>query len=257
MKISGTGGSTNLPDRVNASWLNDVEGKGIQNQITDAQQQIQKLSSNQELTEEEKKQKRQDVQKQIAELNRQLRQHQAEIRRKQMEEQAAKAAEQSERERETGTKTSVIEEEEKAVSGKEELSRDLPEVDMSAVVSADTAVNQAGIGKRVVVTLEAKTRTIRGEIKQDQMRGQNTEKKERELKEIEQRISNVFKTQISALSDADKKARQNARQDIKVAVGPKSRNSNDAVDMAGMPRKDAEKRQQDDRLFASVNIQVH
>ena len=52
----------------------DAYSKGIQNQIANAQRQLQELSSNENMTSEEKMKKRQEIQQQINELNMQLRQ---------------------------------------------------------------------------------------------------------------------------------------------------------------------------------------
>ncbi len=58
----------------------DSYTKNIQNQIADAQKQLQELSSNKDMTQEEKMMKRQEIQQQISDLNMQLRQHQMETR---------------------------------------------------------------------------------------------------------------------------------------------------------------------------------
>ena len=59
----------------------DSYSRNIQNQIANAQKQLQELSSNKDMTLEEKMNKRQEIQQQINDLNVQLRQHQMEQRR--------------------------------------------------------------------------------------------------------------------------------------------------------------------------------
>jgi len=53
--------------------LTDTEAKSIQNQITGKQQSLNRLSSDSEMSAEEKAKERQEIQKQIAELDRKLR----------------------------------------------------------------------------------------------------------------------------------------------------------------------------------------
>ena len=54
----------------------DSYSRSIQKQIANAKEQLQQLSANKDMTMEEKMKKRQEIQKQINELNNQLRQHQ-------------------------------------------------------------------------------------------------------------------------------------------------------------------------------------
>ncbi len=77
MRISGIGGR--MSQTVVFSNA-DQETKSLQKQIAEKQKQLQELSSNEEMSMEEKMKKRQDIQKEITELNNQLRQHQIEQR---------------------------------------------------------------------------------------------------------------------------------------------------------------------------------
>ncbi len=63
--------------------------RNIQNQIASAQKQLQELSSNKEMTQEEKMTKRQELQQQINDLNMQLRQYQTEQRREKQQKQSS------------------------------------------------------------------------------------------------------------------------------------------------------------------------
>ena len=76
----------------NVGMQTDSYTKNIQKQIADAQQRLQNLSSNQDLSLEEKMKKRQEIQQEIANLNQQLRQHQIEQRKEQQNNQASSAA---------------------------------------------------------------------------------------------------------------------------------------------------------------------
>ena len=59
----------------------DPYSRNIQNQIANAQKQLQEISSNTELSMEEKKNKKQEISQEISNLNIQLRQHQMETRK--------------------------------------------------------------------------------------------------------------------------------------------------------------------------------
>lgn len=67
--------------------LKDQKSKSIQNEITDVQQQMQKLSSKEELSANEKANERKKLQKEISGLNTELKQHQEELLRSQKREQ--------------------------------------------------------------------------------------------------------------------------------------------------------------------------
>ena len=88
MKINGTNGVNTQMGQMGMNQATDSYSKNIQNQIANAQKQLQELSSNEEMTLEEKMKKRQEIQQQISDLNMQLRQHQMEQRK---EKQQAKA----------------------------------------------------------------------------------------------------------------------------------------------------------------------
>ena len=84
MRINGLNGVNNTQaGGMNMMQANDSVSKNIQNQIANAQKQLQELSSNKEMSIEEKMKKRQEIQQQIADLNNQLRQHQIEQRKEQ------------------------------------------------------------------------------------------------------------------------------------------------------------------------------
>ena len=97
MKISGTEtvevqqykGAMNSQTEAAAT---DFETKSFQNKIASAQTQLQKLSANNEMSSEEKAKKRQEIQKQIMELNNMLRERKAELRREKQQK-AAEAEE--------------------------------------------------------------------------------------------------------------------------------------------------------------------
>lgn len=83
MKINGFNGTNTQTGVMGMAQANDSVSKNIQNQIANAQQKLQDLSSNEELSLEDKMKKRQEIQQEITNLNQQLRQHQIEQRKEQ------------------------------------------------------------------------------------------------------------------------------------------------------------------------------
>ena len=81
MTINGINGANTQIGEMGMNQATDSYSRNIQNQIADAQKQLQELSSNKDMTQEEKMMKRQEIQQQISDLNIQLRQHQMETRK--------------------------------------------------------------------------------------------------------------------------------------------------------------------------------
>ena len=83
MRINGFSGTNTQTGTMGMAQGNDSVSKNIQNQIANAQQKLQDLSSNEEMSLEDKMKKRQEIQQEITNLNQQLRQHQIEQRKEQ------------------------------------------------------------------------------------------------------------------------------------------------------------------------------
>ena len=81
MTINGINGVNTQIEQMGMNQATDSYSRNIQNQIENAQKQLQELSSNEDMSLEEKMKKRQEIQQQISDLNVQLRQHQTEQRR--------------------------------------------------------------------------------------------------------------------------------------------------------------------------------
>ena len=80
MTINGINGANIQMGQMGMNKATDSYSRDIQKQIADAQKQLQELSSNKDMTQEEKMMKRQEIQQQISDLNMQFRQHQMETR---------------------------------------------------------------------------------------------------------------------------------------------------------------------------------
>lgn len=123
----------------------DSYSKSLQKQIADAQKQLQELSQNNEIDPETKMKKRQEIQKQISDLNMQLRQHQMEERRKAQQEAQAKSRLQKAQESGAGMSQSS----------------------MTAIISAEGSMKQAKVHGSVAKQSQNSADIKRSEIKRD------------------------------------------------------------------------------------------
>lgn len=163
----------------------DSYSKNIQNQIANAQKQLQELSSNEEMTLEEKMKKRQEIQQQISDLNMQLRQHQIEQRK----EQQSKGA--SMDDMLGGNRTA-------AKSGNK--GSGLSQASMQAMISTDSSMKQAKVQGSVATQMQGRANVLKAEIKQSG----STEAKEAELADLEQKAVNATASQMNTLAEANK-----------------------------------------------------
>lgn len=192
MMTIGSVTGTNNNMQAGGSGINmqtDSVSKNIQNQIANAQKQLQELSSNEDMTLEEKMKKRQEIQQEITTLNQQLRQHQIEQRK----EQQSKGA--SMDDMLGGNRTA-------AKSGNK--GNGLSQASMQAMISADSSMKQAKVQGSMATQMEGKAGVLESEIKMDKGRGASTEKKEEELADLQAKAQSATAAQISTLADAGK-----------------------------------------------------
>lgn len=181
MTINGINGENTQMGQMGMNRATDSYSRNIQNQITNAQKRLQELSSNEDMTLEERMKKRQEIQQQISDLNMQLRQHQMEQRRAAMGgqgKQQTKGSPMGDLLGGTGNAGNT-----KAGS----KSAGLSQVSMTAMISADSAIKQARVQGSVATKMEGRSGVLQSEIKMDQAIGGNTQKKEEELAEVEQK----------------------------------------------------------------------
>ena len=203
MQVNGVNGIGASAPGVSSPSV-DAVSKGIQNQIASAQQQLQKLSADRDMSVDEKQKKRQEIQKEISELNTELRQHQAELRR----EQQAQSRQAGEGNPLADERAGVKDEE------KEELQGVLSDNSMKAIISAESALAQAEVHGKVVSSLEGRARVLQSEIRQSESQGSNTEDKKNELEKLEKRITRASGAQTGILSGAVKDMSQAAKDEI-------------------------------------------
>ena len=189
MKINGTNGANTQMVQMGMNQAADSYSKNIQNQIANAQKQLQELSSNEDMTLEEKMKKRQEIQQQISDLNMQLRQHQIEQRK---EKQQAKGSSMDDMLGRTGNTGS-------AKAGNKNTG--LSQASMTAMISADTSIKQAKVQGSVATSMEGRANVLKAEVKQD---GGNVEAKKKEIAELEQKAENATASQMNTLAEANK-----------------------------------------------------
>ena len=190
MMIGSITGASNMPSGLSGiNMPSDSVSKNIQNQIAQAQKELQELSSNEDMTVEEKMKKRQEIQQKINTLNQQLRQHQIEQRK----EQQSKGA----------SMEDMLGDNRKTVkSGKQE--HGISQSSMQAMISADSSIKQAKVQGSTVAQMKGKARVLESEIKMDKNSGISTEKKEKELADIQSKAQATTTSQLATLADANK-----------------------------------------------------
>ena len=149
MEISSINGANAQVRQMGINQATDSYSRNIQNQIANAQKQLQELSSNEDMSLEEKMKKRQEIQQQISDLNMQLRQHQTEQRK---EKQQAKGT--SMDDMLGGTKGGR--------SGSK--SAGFSQASMTAMISADTSIKQAKVQGSVATKLEGRANVLKAEV---------------------------------------------------------------------------------------------
>ncbi len=200
MKINGINGTNTQVGGMNMTQATDSYSKSIQNQITNAQKQLQDLSANKDMSIEEKMKKRQEIQQQITDLNNQLRQHQMEQRK---EKQQAKK---------TGM-DDMLGGSKRTAPKVASQSTGLSQASMKAIVSADSAMAQAQIQGGVATRMEGRAGVLESEIKLDSARGDDVEAKKEELAEVQQKATQAESAQLNTLADANKELEAAAKAD--------------------------------------------
>ena len=213
MTINGINGANTQMGQMGMNQAIDSYSRNIQNQIAKAQKQLQELSSNEDMTLEEKMKKRQELQQQISDLNMQLRQHQMELRREQQQ----------------VKNNPSMDDKLGGTSKADSESTGLSQASMTAMISADSSMKQAKVQGSVETEMKGNAGVLGSEIKLDKARGNDTKAKEEKLAAAEKKAQAATASQASALADASKTMKEAAEADRKA----------DDKDN-GIERKDAE-----------------
>lgn len=200
MRINGIIGTNTQVGGMNMARANDSVSKNIQNQIANAQKQLQELSANKDMSIEEKMKKRQEIQQQITDLNNQLRQHQMEQRKEKQQAKKSNMDDMLGGSKKTAPKV-----------GKQ--STGLSQASMKAMISADSAMAQAQVQGSVATKMEGRAGVLESEIKLDSARGDDVETKKEELAEVEQKAVQAESAQMNTLATANKELEEAAKAD--------------------------------------------
>ncbi|MCM1326723.1 MAG: FlxA-like family protein [Lachnoclostridium sp.] len=204
MTINGINGANTQMVQMGMNQAADSYSRNIQNQISNAQKQLQEISSNEEMTLEEKMKKRQEIQQQISDLNMQLRQHQMEQR----------SANKAGAKKQQARGSSVDDMPGGTRSGKAgNEGSGLSQTSMTAIISADSSMKQAKVQGSVATKMEGRAGVLESEIKLDSARGNDTSKKQEELADIQQKAQAAVSSQLSTLADAAKTMEKAAQAD--------------------------------------------
>ncbi len=192
------GAITSFKNSLDIGQTTDSVSKNIRDQIANAQNQLQEISSNKEMSVEQKMKRRQEIQQQISDLNNQLRQHQIEQRKQQQEEKMSK----DER---------MNRENKEALRLKDSAQKTgLTQASMKAMISADSAINQVKIQGDSVTSFEHRTNILEEEIKlelsrvtKESGRTANVNGKYMEIAEIEQKMADATTSQAKMLEEVN------------------------------------------------------
>lgn len=233
MKINGTNGM-NVPAGAigmdaGIGGQTDPMVRDLQRQIEDLQNRIKELSSNPGMTPEMKSKKRQEMQKQISDLEVQLRQRQMEVKREEAMKRSSKDYHADEM---LGTNQQN--------SGKVgKSSTGLSAGSMEAMISADTSMKQADVNGSVARKMEDRAGVLEAEIKQDSAMGAAPTGKEEALAETQAKANEAASAQMGALAQANQAAEEAAEADKNQSTAEADRD------------KDAAKADEEEKEFVS------
>ena len=206
MKVNGTGTTNMQAGMFSPVGADDTVSKSLQSQIASAQKQLQELSSDDRMSVEEKMKKRQELQKQIADLNNQLRQHQIEERKKKQQEQEQKKANTDTRQKQNTTQGAG-----NGLSGES----------MQAMIGADVSVKQAKIQSSTAGRLEGKARVLETEAKNSNDEAV-VEQKQGEAASLQAQAQTAVQNQMDTLSKA--------KDDLEKVIAPDKADKEDETD---------------------------
>ncbi len=186
MTINGINGINTKAAQLGINPGMDLYNRNIQDQIANAQKQLQELSSNEKMPLEAKMKRRKEIQQQISDLNMQLRQHQIEQRN---EKQQVKSFMDD---MFGGTDTK-----------KDGQNAGLSQADVTAMISADASIKQSKVQGSVAGRMEGRADALEIEIELDEARGGDAAKKKEELAEVKQTAMQAADSQMKTLGNAN------------------------------------------------------
>ena len=208
MRVSGNG-NVNLSAAalgMEAGGQADPMCRDLQNQIENLKQQMKDLSSRRDLSDDMKRKKRQELQKQVSDLEMQLRQRQMEVKREEV------MKKKESRGNGMDEMLGVDNRQTKKQGGK---SAGLSPGSMSALISADTAMQQADVHGGIAQQMEGKAGVLKAEIQLDSMSGgaSAVAGKKEQLAEVEAKAAEATSAQMGAVAQAGEAVKEAAEAD--------------------------------------------
>lgn len=194
--------------------LTDTETKSIQNQITGKQQNLNRLSSDSEMSAEEKAKERQEIQKQIAELNRKLRM----LRMEKKEEAKESEKEQEQKIALKDERTEEVTEDEsaKGIETQQEKPNSLPQ-NIQKMLESGTLLQKERIQQTTDHKKELTEEILETEIKLDELYGTDTSAKREQLSSLMKK--DFFDYEIDEKEDAQPLLGKNSKTKIIIKEG--------------------------------------
>lgn len=194
MQITGIQSSDGYQRQVKSS-AEDAAIKNARQQIEALNKQLQALSENEDMDPKTKSEKKQELQKQISDLNTQIRQREIELRREKQEAMPTKNNRQEKAEKSSGGFSQSV---------------------SDGLISVSNALKGAkalhGLGKR----LSGRAGELNAEIKADLARGADTAAKEKELEKVNKGIKSTAEESIKMLGAAKKELDTSEKEDDEV-----------------------------------------
>ena len=202
----------------------DSVSKSIQNQISNAQKQLQELSSNKDMSAEAKMEKRKEIQQQITDLNNQLREHQLEQRKEKQQ-----------------LQNSIINDMLGGMNKSTMTTKQSVGSSMMSLISADFAIKGARIQNSMLTKMEGRVGVLEAQIKQDIRNGGNAEAKMKELDEIKEKMETTKTAYINSLTDVNKQLEDTSKTEQETEKADEKDTKVDKKDKTSNDKKVAEK----------------
>lgn len=190
MKIDGTQSNQAQTIRQNTQ-SDDPIIKNAQSQIEELQKRLQQLAKNEDMDADTKREKRQELQQQISDLNATIRQRQMELRNKKQQENMAKGEA-----RRAKNEPEAVKEAKQAGA--------FTTRGLNAVLSAGNAMEISKAQGALADKLEGRANELKSEIARDKSRGADTRQKSDELSKVTRGAKKAKSDQIGTLGKAVK-----------------------------------------------------
>ncbi len=225
MTINNVSANTSVTNITNKAASVVRESKNIENELTNKQQHLNRLSSDSNMTAKEKDKERREIQREIAELNRRLMQER-------MEEKAEAKEEAKEQEKkriikeemfekadskdktDSKAKTEDTDSEEYKASIENAMDKDLPLVTLKNVVTASSMVEQNEVTEKASAQIEGQKDILQAEIQSDTLYGTDTTAKKEALSELRKKET----LQIEVLNQQPEQITPNLNFDSKIII---------------------------------------